>query len=229
MTLFKLIVARTFCYLLIPLIVGVGSIAFAAVAFGIVAALMQIQLIGVWLSLILVQLFKVPVTIFFEKMGCGDGDVKYDGFERKSTKWLLWASEGPVFKYYFTSSLQVASVVIQFFVLTKGFAAFEFDAGTERYERFLAPYGGLYGRLYSDFFTLSTYQMAVSLGSLDFAFNWRLPPIGMPDLSIDVVLSQLSQLTYMVGLLLLVIEKAIGVTISIFERVGQAAQVVPVV
>jgi hypothetical protein len=51
----------------------------------------------------------------------------------------------------------------------------------------------------------------------------------MPDLSIDVVLSQLSQLTYMVGLLLLVIEKAIGVTISIFERVGQAAQVVPVV
>ena len=117
----------------------------------------------------------------------------------------------------------MATVVLQFYVLAIAFSAMEFQAGTERYDAFLAPHGGLTGRLYSDFFTLTTYDPGYSFGSFTMAFEWKLPRIGLPDIPWDIILSQISQLAYMVGLGVLLIEKAIGIIMDVLEKVGEVA------
>ena len=108
-------------------------------------------------------------------------------------------------------------MTLQFFILSQAFAAVKFEAGEERYNEYLAPYGGLTGRLYADFFTLSTYQPQTSLGSFDFLFNWRLPRIGTPNLDPDIIFTQIAQLTYMFGVLLLVLEKVLDIIMMTIE------------
>ena len=214
-TLAQLGLARLIMYLLVPLVVLASMIAFASMVFAVVCMFTQMELIGIWATLVLVLLIRVPVDAFFEYVGCGDAPVKYNNFKHRGTKLLIWASEGPVFKYYFTASLQVATVILQFNVLAISFSAFEFQSGTERYEQFLAPFGGLTGRLYADFFMLTTYDPAVSFSAFDMAISWRLPPIGMPNIPWDVILAQVSQLTYMIGVAVLVLEKVIAVVMMV--------------
>jgi hypothetical protein len=185
--------------------------------FAFVLALTQLHLIGIWLVLLFVMLFKWPVTVIFDKLGCEDDPVKYGSFEGR-TRWLIWMSEGPTFKYYFTASLQVASVVLQFFVLAQAYASFESQVGKEAYERYLAPYGGLTARLYSDFFTLTNFRTDYALGSITFFFEWSMPDLGFPNLSFDIVLTQISQLSYMIGLGSLLLEKILSTAITILEK-----------
>ena len=78
--------------------------------------------------------------------------------------------------------------------------------------------GGLTARLYSDFFTLSAYRPDYSLGSFDFLFNWRLPPLGMPDLDFDIVLTQISQLSYIIGIGSLVLERVFDIICTLVEK-----------
>ena len=214
-TLAQLALARLIMYLLVPLVVLVSMIAFTSMVFAVVCMFTQMALIGIWATLVLVLLIRVPVDAFFEYVDCGDVPVKYSNFKHRGTKLLIWASEGPVFKYYFTASLQVATVILQFNVLAISFSNFDFQSGAERYEQFLAPFGGLTGRLYADFFMLTTYDPAVSFSAFDMAISWRLPPIGMPNLPWDVILAQASQLTYMIGVAVLVLEKVIAVVMMV--------------
>jgi hypothetical protein len=209
--------AQAAFFTFVPLICLGAAFVMGVMVFAFVLALTQLHLIGIWLVLLFVMLFKWPVTVIFDKLGCEDDPVKYGSFEGR-TRWLIWMSEGPTFKYYFTASLQVASVVLQFFVLAQAYASFESQVGKEAYERYLAPYGGLTARLYSDFFTLTNFRTDYALGSITFFFEWSMPDLGFPNLSFDIVLTQISQLSYMIGLGSLLLEKILSTAITILEK-----------
>jgi hypothetical protein len=211
----SMVIAQLACGVLVPVIVAAAAFVLVVMMLSLIAALWQINLFGIWFTLIMVLLVKEPVTILYVRLGIEDTEVDYKGLERKSTRWLIWMSEGPDFKYYFVGGLQVASVILQFFVLNQAFASLEFEAGRDRFNLFLEDYGGLTARLYSDFFTLSAYRPDYSLGSFDFLFNWRLPAIGMPDLDFDIVLTQIAQLTYMVGIASLVVEGVLDLLLTL--------------
>lgn len=214
MLLLRKLLAQALCYVLVPVISGAAAFVSVVMLAACVAAFWQFELMGVWLSLMLVLLAKWPATWLFESIGVEDSPVKYDGFESKTTRWLLWASEGPEFKYYFTAGLQVSSVVLQFFVLAQAYASFESRVGQARYDAFFAPYGGLTARLYSDFFTLSTFRPDYSFGSFTFAFDFNFSMFTVPDISFDIILTQLAKLSYMIGLLSLLFEKGFDVAIE---------------
>lgn len=211
-------IAQLACAILIPTILAASAFVCVVMVLSLIAAIWQIHLIGIWITLIMILLVKEPVTIFYKRFGIEDDEVSYKGLERKSTRWLIWMAEGPDFKYYFVGGLQVASVILQFFVLSQAFSSLESEAGSARFQMFIEDYGGLTARLYSDFFTLSAYRPDYSLGSFDFLFNWRLPPLGMPDLDFDVVLTQVSQLSYIIGIGSLVLERVFDIICTLVEK-----------
>lgn len=244
------VIASTASFTFVPIVLVATLFVLAVMLAAVILAIWQIQLIGIWVSLILVLLFKEPATKLYQKLGIEDKDVDYSGLENRGTRFLIWMSEGPVFKYYFglhrsrthslpalptrrltvtastlvraVGGLQVAGVILQFFALSQAFAKVEYEAGSDRFEEFLAPHGGLTGRLYHDFFMLSTYRPDYAFGAVDFIFNWRLPKIGTPDLPTDVFMSMISQLTYIVGLIFLLVEGVLGIIIEMSESVSDA-------
>ena len=95
----KLALARVIAYLLVPLVVVASMIAVISMLYAIYCMFAQIQLIGIWSTIVLVLLVRIPVDQFFEAIGCGDAPVNYKGFKSKATIFLIWCSEGPTFKY----------------------------------------------------------------------------------------------------------------------------------
>jgi len=223
------VVARVLMYTLVPLVVVLAGIAFVSMAFAVVAMFWQWQLFGVWASLIAILLVKIPVFAFFDALGCGDEKVDYTGIENRAIKWIIAASEGAEFKYYFVAGLQVASTVLQFFILSAAFRNFEYEVGNDKFSTFLTgkhlastdrSFGDLYGRLYADFFELTTVSVESNFGQVDFLVNWKLPPIGMPNIDFDVIMVQFSKITLSAGVAFLALEKGIDVIVMVVEKLA---------
>jgi hypothetical protein len=128
--------------------------------------------------------------------------------------------------------------VLQLFILSASFRNFEYEVGTDGFSNFLKgkhlassdrSYGDLYGRLYADFFELTTVNVESNFGQVDFLVNWKLPPIGMPNLDFDVIMVQFSKITLLAGVAFLALEKGIDVVVMVVEKLasGRSAQVAP--
>jgi len=226
------VVARVLMYTLVPLVVVLASLAIVSMVFAVIAMFWQWQLFGVWASLIAILLAKIPVFALFDALGCGDEKVDYTGIENRATKWIIAASEGAEFKYYFVAGLQVASTVLQLFILSAAFRNFEYEVGTDDFSNFLngkhlassdLSYRDLYGRLYSDFFELTTVNVESNFGQVDFLVNWKLPPIGVPNLDFDVIMVQFSKITLIAGVAFLALEKGIDVVVMVVEKLASGS------
>jgi hypothetical protein len=195
--------------LLVPLICCVVSLVVVTLLASFVAAIYLIDLLPIWVLLILFVFVRLPVEAIWRTLGVVQPPIDFTGFDSKAERFLLTISEGPSFKYYFTAFMQVASNVLQMFVLTTQMRRYQRIAQPAYWNAYLQDESNLsdvYDKIFIDFFRLTTTTLQVSWGAFDPSFwlkwTWTPPVFAIGDLAFIWV----SQLTYSVGMLSLAIE-----------------------
>ena len=103
-------------------------------------ALYMWQFYPIWLLLVCIVAIHNPFDWIADHIGAVDPPVDLDGYDHWFEKRVLIASEGKVFKFYFTAYLKVAGIVFQLFVTrlmmnTVGTLAWQHDLGHRKAPR----------------------------------------------------------------------------------------------
>ena len=204
--------ARVALLVLLPVILVAVAAIFFVLLLALVAALFMLPLIGIWVVLAIIIAVHYPLGLLWRCLGVAPKPVDTSKYTRRSTKLLLQMSEGPLFKYYFTCYLHVATVVLQLFVQMQSMSS---NLGQTNDE--------IFAHVYKNFFGMTTVSLSASMPAIDFTFwmdfsnviNLSGVDIDLGNLMpTDFALVLTCKITYVLGLGMLVIEKIL----SLVER-----------
>jgi len=207
-TMLESLRARVSLVLLLPLILLAVLAIFFVLLLALVASIQMIQLSAIWIVLALIAAVHYPLAELWKCLGVAPKKVDTSEFKWRTTKLLLTMSEGPLFKYYFTCYLHIATVVLQLFVQSQ---AMKTSLGKTTDE--------VVSHIYTDYFGMTSVSLEMSLPAIDVA--WWLdfsPTIILSGISLhlgslvptDLALVLTCKVTYVFGIAFLLLEQSMA-------------------
>jgi len=203
---------------ILPLIlVTVAAIIIVMLASFVIALFVMSPLMLIWFYLFVTTLVFIPLEKLWVCLGVGAGVVDTDEYKWRLTRWMLIISEGPTFKYYFTCFLHIATVILQLFVAVQSMQS---SLGMELLEAA--------NKAQDDYIRYSVVSFSASFPALDFGywFDWgnMLVIDGWSfdldvDFPVDISLIVACKVSYVFGLLALVLEKVVDAFKALFVMV----------